>query len=208
MSPALVLTGSNVEQLRRCTVAVEGVVQGVGFRPFVYRLAQRCRLAGYVRNDSRGVRIELQGQQSGIQRFLDALVAEAPIAARAMRLTVAWSEVLVDASGFRIDVSLGDGPSSLFPAPELGTCAACLRELEDPDDRRYRYPFLNCTGCGPRFTIIDALPYDRERTWMARAGPSGRGSTSRTRRLSEPASSSSTKMGRSGRCSCPSCRPS
>ena len=161
MSPALVLTGSNVEQLRRCTVAVEGVVQGVGFRPFVYRLAQRCRLAGYVRNDSRGLLIELQGPQSVIQRFLDALVSEAPTAALPTRLTLTWSEPCVDATGFRIDVRQRDCPPTLFPAPDLGTCGACLRELEDPEDRRYRYPLLNCTVCGPRFTIIDGLPYDR-----------------------------------------------
>jgi len=167
MRPSLVLSGSNVEQIRRCAVAVEGVVQGVGFRPFVYRLAQRCRLAGCVRNDGRGVLIELQGQQSVIQRFLDALVSEAPTAARPTRLTLTWSEPCVDATGFRIDVTQRDCPPSLFPAPDLGTCAACLRELEDPKNQRYQYPFLNCTGCGPRFTIIDGLPYDRERTSMA-----------------------------------------
>ena len=132
MRSSLVVSGSNVEQIRRCTVAVEGVVQGVGFRPFVYRLAQRDRLAGCVHNDGRGVLIELQGQESGIQRFLDALVSEAPAAARPTRLTLTWSEPRVDATGFRIDVSLRGGPPVLFPAPDLGTCAACLRELGRP----------------------------------------------------------------------------
>ena len=156
-----------MDEIRRCILAVEGVVQGVGYRPFVYRLAQSYRLAGLVRNDGRGVLIELQGGQSVIQRFLDALVSEAPAAARPTRLALTWSEPRFDATGFRIDLSLRDGPPSLFPAPDLGTCEACLCEMEGPQDRRYRYPFLNCTACGPRFTITDGLPYDRERTSMA-----------------------------------------
>jgi hydrogenase maturation protein HypF len=165
MGPSLLPAAA--ERKRRCTVAIEGIVQGVGFRPFVYRLARRHGLGGSVKNGLGGVLIEVEGDPDRIARFLDDVVQDAPAAARPRHLTVAWSEPRFDTAGFRIDVSSHQGEPALFPAPDLATCAACLLELQNPGDRRHGYPFLNCTACGPRFTIIRGLPYDRERTSMA-----------------------------------------
>ena len=158
--------GASVEQIRRCTVAVEGVVQGVGFRPFVYRLAQTRRLAGYVRNDSRGVLIELQGQQSLIQRFLDALVSEAPAAGPRHPADGSVERSALRCVGIPVDLSRRDGhrPSSpLRTSPRARRACASWR----PEGPAIPLSVLNCTGCGPRFTIIAGLPYDRERTTMA-----------------------------------------
>jgi hydrogenase maturation protein HypF len=155
------------EGSRRCTITVEGVVQGVGFRPFVYRLAQAHGLSGSVRNGLTGVLIEVQGAADAVAGFLEDLFAGAPTAARPGRLTLAWGEPHPGTTTFTIDPSACEGAPALFPAPDLAVCEACLRELRDPLDRRYGYPFLNCTACGPRFTIIGRLPYDRERTSMA-----------------------------------------
>jgi len=162
-SVALLETGHRA----RCRVLVEGVVQGVGFRPFVYRLAETHRLGGSVRNGQHGVLIDAEGDRDAIARFLDELEATAPSSARLRRITVTWATPQHDAETFRIDTSAGDGEPALFPAPDLSVCAACLAEMRDPGNRRHVYPFLNCTQCGPRFTIIRALPYDRERTSMA-----------------------------------------
>jgi len=166
MSLSVVLP-HHAERVLRCTVTVEGVVQGVGFRPFVYRLAQRCALRGSVRNVLRGVLIDVEGDEGALARFLDQLASTAPAVAQPRRLSVNWDEPRFEASAFSIATSLREGEPVLFPAPDLATCEACLRELCDPTDRRHRYPFLNCTSCGPRFTIIGGLPYDRERTSMA-----------------------------------------
>lgn len=165
MSPSLRV--HSVERKRRCTVAIDGIVQGVGFRPFVYRLARRHGLHGSVRNGLGGVFIEIEGDDDKLARFLDDVVSDAPAVARPQRLTVAWSEPLFDTTEFRIETSSRQGEPTLFPSPDLTVCADCLSELHDPADRRYGYPFLNCTSCGPRFTIIGGLPYDRERTSMA-----------------------------------------
>ena len=166
VSPSLALSG-NAQEIRRCTVVVEGVVQGVGFRPFVYRLARSYSLGGSVRNDGRGVVIELEGEPGAVERFLHRLVSEAPAAARPTRLMAAWGQPRYEGPAFRIDTSQHEGQPALFPAPDLAVCTTCIGELADPGDRRYQYPLLNCTGCGPRFTIIRDLPYDRERTSMA-----------------------------------------
>ena len=145
---------------------VRGVVQGVGFRPFVWRLAERHALAGAVRNASGVVQIHAEGVPAALDAFAEALVAEAPPLARVddVRCTHASIEGL---AGFDVDVSTdGDRITERLVSPDAATCAACLAELFDSADRRYRYPFINCTDCGPRFTIIEALPYDRERTSM------------------------------------------
>lgn len=155
------------DTIRRCTIVVEGVVQGVGFRPFVYRLAERHRLSGSVRNDGRGVVVDVQGRAAALERFLDELATASPRPACAQRMTVVWAEPRADAATFTIDASRREGEPAVHPPPDLAVCEACLAELRDPADRRHRYPFLNCTACGPRFTIIRALPYDRERTAMA-----------------------------------------
>ena len=144
---------------------VRGVVQGVGFRPFVHGLAARRGLGGFVLNDGEGVVIEVEGDEKALDEFADALQAEAPRLARVERVL---AETLA-ASGdrdFRIVASRTEGKAALIP-PDVATCDECLGELFDPADRRYRYPFLNCTQCGPRFTIVREVPYDRARTTMA-----------------------------------------
>src|SRR4029450_8680703 len=151
----------------RCRIVVEGVVQGVGFRPFVYRLARAHRLGGAVRNGQHGVLIDAGGERAALARFLDELQSTAPSLARLRHLTVSWTTPHHDDEVFRIDTSSGEGEPALFPAPDLAVCASCLAEMGNPGDRRHHYPFLNCTECGPRYTIIRALPYDRERTAMA-----------------------------------------
>ena len=149
-----------------CRILVEGVVQGVGFRPFVYRLAEIHRLGGTVRNGQHGVLIDAEGERESISRFLMELEAGAPSSARLGRITATWGMPHQGVQTFRIDTSAGEGEPTLFPAPDLAVCATCRAEMGDPGNRRHAYPFLNCTECGPRYTIIRALPYDRERTSM------------------------------------------
>lgn len=152
---------------RRVRVNVAGTVQGVGFRPFVYRLARSLDLEGFVRNDSSGVTIELQGEGVAIDRFLLDLTATAPTHSRIRDVTFADLRPELDSGGFAIEPSLGADTVSTSIPPDLATCGACLRELFDRADRRFRYPFINCTACGPRFTIARCLPYDRAATTMA-----------------------------------------
>jgi hydrogenase maturation protein HypF len=148
-----------------CRVSVRGVVQGVGFRPFVYQLATRFGLSGTVRNTSQSVEIEVEGSASAIEAFLDALVVEVPPLAHIDDVEVVESESQ-GAHAFTIDASC-DGAGFLPVPPDVATCSACLREVLDPRDRRFGYPFTNCTHCGPRFTIIRSMPYDRAHTAMA-----------------------------------------
>jgi hydrogenase maturation protein HypF len=150
----------------RVRARVEGTVQGVGFRPFVYRLAHELHLAGYVLNDSRGVLLEVEGRPAAVQLFLDRLPAEAPPLAVVERVV----HEPVPAAGeraFTIVASPEAGEPSALVSPDTATCPECLAELRDPSDRRYRYPFVNCTNCGPRFTIVRGVPYDRPLTTMA-----------------------------------------
>ena len=144
---------------------IRGVVQGVGFRPFVYRLAREHRLAGFVRNDSGGVTVEIEGEPAALDRFADSLGAHAPPLARVSSVVATWLEPLAE-PGFEILESDGSGGTAGVAA-DAATCDDCLRELFDPEDRRYRYPFVNCTRCGPRFTIVRSVPYDRANTTMA-----------------------------------------
>jgi len=154
-------------QRRRVALLVRGVVQGVGFRPFVYRLALEGGLAGFIGNDTDGVTIEIEGQQERVAAFVARLRAEQPLLARID--SVAERElVLVGERGFRIVASEVLGRVSTGIPADAATCPDCLRELLDPKDRRYRYPFLNCTNCGPRFTITRRIPYDRPQTSMAK----------------------------------------
>jgi hydrogenase maturation protein HypF len=153
----------------RCRFHVAGTVQGVGFRPFVWRLAQRHRLHGFVRNGSGGVVIEVQGQPAASEAFAAALRDELPPLADVTSIDV---EVLpvdpAQADAFEILESESNAPSggSAIVPPDIATCPACLAEVRDPSNRRFCYPFTNCTDCGPRFTIIQRLPYDRPRTTM------------------------------------------
>jgi hydrogenase maturation protein HypF len=149
----------------RRQVLVTGVVQGVGFRPFVYRLAEELHLAGFVGNDAAGVFVEVEGPESHVVAFVSRVATEAPPLA-VVASVMAREVTTTGESGFAI-VASSAGPGTTLVPPDIATCAECLAELRDPADRRYRYPFINCTNCGPRFTIIRALPYDRPATTMA-----------------------------------------
>lgn len=154
------------EVLLRREVRVRGVVQGVGFRPFVYRLAMEEDLAGFIGNDTDGVIIEIEGAPPRAESFQTRLRSEAPPLARIDFIAVRDLAVTGE-SGFRIVASEVLGRVSTGIPADAATCGDCLRELLDPADRRYRYPFLNCTNCGPRFTITRQIPYDRPQTSMA-----------------------------------------
>ena len=152
--------------IERRAITVQGVVQGVGFRPFVYDLAMRYRLAGWVKNQTGSVEIELEGDAISLDSFLNELRTKPPPLARIEDLR--WSTQPVSGEmEFRICPSEGDHAGPIFISPDMATCSDCLKELFDPGDRRYLYPFLNCTNCGPRLTIITGAPYDRPRTTMA-----------------------------------------
>jgi hydrogenase maturation protein HypF len=151
----------------RRSVLVCGVVQGVGFRPTVYRLAKEEALAGFIGNDTDGVTIEVEGPLSRVEAFLARLRTEAPPLSRIDSIVVSEAAVTGE-TGFRIVASEVLGRVSTGIPADAATCPDCLRELLDPSDRRYRYAFLNCTNCGPRFTITRRIPYDRPQTSMAR----------------------------------------
>jgi len=152
----------------RLAIAVRGVVQGVGFRPFVYHAAQSQGLSGWIRNEADTVRIEVQGERSALEAFLDTLRHSPPAQARIEALEI--RELPCEdgkARTFRIRASTGQAaPRPVIPA-DLATCAECLQEIDTPGQRRYAYPFTNCTHCGPRWSIIEQLPYDRPHTAMA-----------------------------------------
>ena len=151
---------------RRARVRVTGTVQGVGFRPYVYRLAGELSLGGFVLNDAHGVLIEVEGSATVVDSFLERLPSEAP------PLAVLEQVVVEDrAPSGTIDFAIRESVAGAMPdapvTPDTATCEDCLRELFDPADRRFRYPFINCTNCGPRFTIVRGVPYDRPLTTMA-----------------------------------------
>jgi hydrogenase maturation protein HypF len=150
----------------RRQIHVSGIVQGVGFRPYVYRLATGRRLRGTIRNTSAGVTIEIQGPAETVQDFVDHLPAEAPPLARITSLTVHDLPCNNDRDFLIVHSHEGEEVRTLI-SPDVAICGDCLREMFDPNDRRYRYPFINCTNCGPRFTIIRDIPYDRPSTSMA-----------------------------------------
>ncbi len=149
-------------------IHIDGIVQGVGFRPFVYRLAKRYGLTGWVRNSSKGVDIRALGAPDRLDEFAAALTAEAPPLARITGIR--REEIPLDGHDLPqefVIVESKDESGFTLVSPDVATCKDCLRELFDPNDRRYRYPFINCTNCGPRFSIIKSLPYDRPNTTMA-----------------------------------------
>ncbi len=146
-------------------VRIQGVVQGVGFRPFVYRLAGRHELTGWVRNTSGSVEIEAEGDEAALRSFLACVQGEAPPRARIENVEASFHPP-VGHSGFDILPSRHEAGTSQLISPDIAICANCRTEIFDPADRRYRYPFTNCTNCGPRFTIIEDIPYDRPRTTM------------------------------------------
>ncbi|MBL4953852.1 carbamoyltransferase HypF [Neobacillus sp. YIM B02564] len=146
-------------------IAVHGRVQGVGFRPFVFQLAQKLSLQGTVQNNMDGVKIYLEGEKSAIEEFLTDLKTKAPRLSKIHNIIVEDSE-LKSAEAFSIIESDRHGTSMLVIPIDSAVCDDCLREMNDPEDFRYQYPFINCTQCGPRYTIIDELPYDRPYTSM------------------------------------------
>lgn len=158
--------------MRHVHIHVTGIVQGVGMRPFVYREAMAHGICGWVLNAGDGVHIEAHASGAAVDGFVAALSEHAPDAARVERVEVAelaagtWDAV--DEQGFRIVASQDQTAHTTLVSPDIATCDDCLRELFDPTDRRYHYPFINCTNCGPRFTIIRSLPYDRVATSMDR----------------------------------------
>ncbi|HEX6143446.1 MAG TPA: Sua5/YciO/YrdC/YwlC family protein, partial [Geminicoccaceae bacterium] len=160
---------SDKEAAQAARIRVEGVVQGVGFRPFVHRLARLHALRGRVWNERGEVVIEAVGAASAIRAFARGLQSDAPPAAAVETVRVAPApEVLAGApDDFRIVPSRSAGDGTPGVGPDLATCPDCLRELRDPADRRYRYPFTNCTNCGPRLSILEGTPYDRPMTTMA-----------------------------------------
>ncbi|MFL6059506.1 MAG: carbamoyltransferase HypF [Rubrobacteraceae bacterium] len=150
----------------RREISVRGIVQGVGFRPFIYSLARRHGLAGLVRNDAEGVHIEAEGAPEELDRFLLGITQEAP--SLAVVEAVAWRPLAVlEERAFRIEESREGARRRALVSPDVAACGECLAEIFDPSDRRYRYPFTNCTNCGPRFTITRSVPYDRAMTTMS-----------------------------------------
>jgi hydrogenase maturation protein HypF len=150
-------------------VRVEGIVQGVGFRPFVYGLAGALSLSGFVGNDAQGVFVEVEGSGPDVRAFLSRVRSEAPPLAVVERVDAEWTSPSGD-QGFAIVESPQGGERQTLISPDTATCDECVRELFDDTDRRHRYPFINCTNCGPRFTIVKDVPYDRPFTTMAAFG--------------------------------------
>ena len=151
----------------RVRIEIQGAVQGVGFRPFVHRLASELGLAGWVRNETRGVFIEAEGPRVDLESFLRRIREERPPRAWVQSLGESWIEPLGE-RGFAIRHSEEAGRKTTPILPDIAPCSDCLAEIANPSDRRYRYPFTNCTNCGPRFSILRDLPYDRPRTTMER----------------------------------------
>jgi len=152
--------------VRSVKVDIHGVVQGVGFRPFIYQLARQNNLSGWVRNTSSNVEVEVEGEEEAVQNFLSELRSKAPPMARIEGIHV-LDHPPVGYTTFEIRASQAQEGRYQLISPDVATCQACLKEILDPVDRRYRYPFTNCTNCGPRFTIINDIPYDRPRTTMS-----------------------------------------
>ena len=157
-------TASGLEKTR-LRLEVRGAVQGVGFRPFVYRLASELGLAGWVNNSPQGAVVEVEGERGRIDEFLRRLPNEKPRPCVLHSLTPTFLP-LAGYTSFEVRDSSASGPKTAVILPDLATCSDCLREVFDPSNRRFRYPFTNCTNCGPRYSIIEDLPYDRPRTTM------------------------------------------
>jgi len=151
--------------MERVHIRLKGCLQGVGFRPFVYNTAERLGLFGYVRNDSSGVELELEGQKGALEHFLVLLEEKKPrlahIASRELQFLKPFGY-----ADFQILPSTNHGPKEASVLPDIATCGECLKELADPNDIRFTHPFITCCHCGPRFTIVTGLPYDRPNTTM------------------------------------------
>ena len=152
--------------LNRAWIHIRGIVQGVGFRPFIHKLVRERDLRGTIKNTSSGVELELEGEREQLARFIAELPERAPKLAVIEEIEVEYSDELRGFGDFRILSSKTEALRDTLISPDICICDDCLRELLDPGDRRYRYPFINCTNCGPRFTIIKDVPYDRVKTSM------------------------------------------
>ncbi len=152
--------------LHRLRVTIRGAVQGVGFRPFVYRLATELGLVGWVNNTTQGVLIEIEGTRQEFEEFLLRLDSEKPPRSSIQSLEFAYLDPVGYYTNFEIRNSDDAGAKTALILPDMAVCTDCLIEIQTPSNRRYRYPFTNCTHCGPRFSIIESLPYDRPRTTM------------------------------------------
>ncbi len=152
----------NCERLK---IVVHGAVQGVGFRPFVYRLAAELELSGSVSNSAQGVLIEVEGERDSLQTFLSRLEKEKPPPAAIQSLEPSFLNA-IGYCGFEIRETQDGGAKTAFIHPDIATCPDCIRDVIEPTNRRFRYPFTNCTNCGPRFSIVESLPYDRANTSM------------------------------------------
>ena len=151
----------------RALIHIRGIVQGVGFRPFIHKYVRERGLLGNIRNTSSGVELELEGERGALERFVAELPEHAPKLAVIEEIETSYSEELKHFSDFEILTSKREALRDTLISPDICICDDCLRELLDPADRRYRYPFINCTNCGPRFTIIKDVPYDRAKTSMS-----------------------------------------
>ena len=149
----------------RIKITISGLVQGMGFRPFIHRLATELRLSGYVLNNTEGVLIEAEGEKSSLDEFLIRIDRDKPELSNIFSLQHAYLEKK-GFDGFEIRESAGEGEKQVSILPDIAVCKECREEITDPKDRRFIYPFTNCTNCGPRFTIIKSLPYDRQNTSM------------------------------------------
>jgi len=155
----------------RALITINGIVQGVGFRPFVHQRARLHGIKGWVLNSREGVRVEAEGQATDVERFVEDLRTQPPVLALIESVAVSYAEpVGYQDFGIRKSDASPTEEALCFISPDVATCQDCLREVFDPRDRRYHYPFTNCTNCGPRFTIIEATPYDRDKTTMAPFG--------------------------------------
>ena len=153
--------------LNRAWIHIRGIVQGVGFRPFIHRQVRDRDLRGTIKNTSSGVELELEGERDALERFVAELPSMAPKLAVIEEVEVSWFDACRGFADFRILGSKTEAQRDTLISPDIAICDDCLRELLDPADRRYRYPFINCTNCGPRFTIIRDVPYDRAKTSMS-----------------------------------------
>ncbi|MBQ2960487.1 MAG: carbamoyltransferase HypF [Oscillospiraceae bacterium] len=153
--------------MQRLRIHIQGIVQGVGFRPFVHKLVQSHGLKGYIKNSSSGVEMELEGERETLEHFVQELPEKAPKLAVIERLSCSYSDELCGFEDFRILESKTEALRNTLISPDICICDDCLREMRDKKDRRYAYPFINCTNCGPRFTIIKDIPYDRAKTSMS-----------------------------------------
>ena len=151
--------------IRRLKIGIQGTVQGIGFRPFVFNLAQKNHLNGYVTNTSEGVEIEVEGESDGIDLFFNAIEQSPPPLTHITDI-IRTPIPLIKEEKFVIRQSRAHAKKVALIPPDVSICKECLREMQDPTDRRHRYPFINCTHCGPRFTIIEDIPYDRPNTSM------------------------------------------